>query len=1243
MTSKNMLRFLRIQTGSPGLSGSNSWTEDASDSFMTESPSLSGFRSGLRIATPPNGQGQGPPPERSSGRHQGQEWVAQAQAREHQRQAEWAQVQANVRPDHLPADRPAMSDKSTLKVYLPNGGFNVVKFGDATDIKGIIQLLTCRLGGGQRAFSHLYAMRMVNNITGDVHCLHQDTTMYQVHEKYAGHEEEWRYELRVRYIPTDLQDLYEKDKVTFYYYYDQVRNDYLKKNFESLDLDTAIQLCCIEIRRFFKDMPQIALDKKSNFEYLEKEVGLHKFLPKNVINTNKPKPLRKLIQQHFKKYAVLGDLECMFKFFEILKSVYRFDQERYRCALGSGWSIPVELVIGPQQGISYMTDSAVQPTHMADFSHIQSLQTVVGEGVGKAVLQLRVAGSAELLTITCPSLSVAENMADLVDGYCRLVNNSSTSIWNRKDGQPPKYGHRSRRRSGAAAGITGVPGLAEDYAEIVDEEGDYSSPAKDYELDRQRIELSEIIGEGQFGDVHKGAFKPHGQNDLLSIAVKTCKVETDATMAEKFLEEAYIMQQFDHQHIIKLIGICSSSPIWIVMELARHGELRAYLQSNKQRLDLASLVLYSYQLSTALSYLESKNFVHRDIAARNVLVSSHDCVKLADFGLSRWIDTDTYYKASKGKLPIKWMAPESINFRRFTTASDVWMFGVCTWEILMMGVKPFQGVKNSEVIGKLENGERLALPANCPPRLYSLMSSCWAYEPSKRPTFQQLKQALSDIKEEELAQQQDQLVRETRRTHTNSIGLSDDEPRSRANTVTANHHNQVNDNGVTSYLVASNPEVLSQLLKENEARGVEFNPALYTTPANALNTAKVDFAPTGHPPPSPYTGRTRTRQPSQCSTPGSLERTQSGPRSLPGSTHSTLSRGGSPGSGSGSLEKYRGSVGLRRKPSFAASFNSASQSREGSDEEVERGKHMELEQRLLEATLRQQQIQSEEDSRWLHQEENNLKKRLSITHSFGSEHSDSSDGLMGGHIESPPRTPGPLGALDKDRSSTPVSSGSDERQFIVKKLEPTPTAPLDRTNDRVYDSTTSVVRAVMSLSQGVQAHQANLYLDLVKKVGLELRELLAAVDRLIPAFPAATHRQVEMAHKVLSKDMSELVNSMKLAQKYNNTTVEADYRKGMLSSAHVLAMDAKNLLDVIDNIRLSYPIVDQLILQGRSSHTSGSPARTRSSASASSGSASSSAASSLEKHRDGLSPMNSHRGSPTVSPRHIPSGLGTVT
>lgn len=128
--------------------------------------------------------------------------------------------------------------------------------------------------------------------------------------------------------------------------------------------------------------------------------------------------------------------------------------------------------------------------------------------------------------------------------------------------------------------------------------------------------------------------------------------------------------------------------------------------------------------------------------------------------------------ASKGKLPIKWMAPESINFRRFTTASDVWMFGetelhvfthfctclfqfhvknasllpfspgVCMWEILMFGIKPFQGVKNNDVIGRIENGERLAMPPQCPPTLYSLMTKCWSYDPSKRPRFTELKTQL---------------------------------------------------------------------------------------------------------------------------------------------------------------------------------------------------------------------------------------------------------------------------------------------------------------------------------------------------------------------------------------------------------------------------------------------------------------------------------------------------------------------
>lgn len=88
------------------------------------------------------------------------------------------------------------------------------------------------------------------------------------------------------------------------------------------------------------------------------------------------------------------------------------------------------------------------------------------------------------------------------------------------------------------------------------------------------------------------------------------------------------------------------------------------------------------------------------------------------------------------------MAPESINFRRFTGASDVWMFGVCIWEMLMRGIKPFTGIKNDEVIGKIEQGQRLHLPPECPGPLFNMMNQCWQYYPEDRPTFRDIQQQI---------------------------------------------------------------------------------------------------------------------------------------------------------------------------------------------------------------------------------------------------------------------------------------------------------------------------------------------------------------------------------------------------------------------------------------------------------------------------------------------------------------------
>lgn len=1006
------------------------------------------------------------------------------------------------RQPHSVSQQTAANDPSTLTVHLPNGGINVVRASAGEeDVRSVLRLLSSRLAAGDRVYSACYALRARKN-TGKVRWIHQDTPVSELRTRWPPAE--WRLEMRVRYLPANLRELCEKDRVTFHYYYDQVRHDYLNANHPSIDQDLAIQICCLEIKYYCKDK-QISSDKKTNIDYLEKEFGLHKFLPKCLLDSVKPKVLKKAIQQQFKKVANLSDMDSMLKYLETMHTHYGYDRETFTGALGTGFAIPVELAIGPDIDISYVVHKAGEPptyTKIASFSDIVAVQTLKSNctqshqsqsgSCGKAALQLRVKGASETLTITCSSVEAAESLADLVDGYCRLVTDSQTSLWNR---QTEMSSSSSEGKTSSWEGNTATL-LSEDYAEIVDDDADYSTPAvRDYELVRNQIELTSIIGEGQFGDVHKGTCRVTSANHpslrrqlalqkkqsrgtageyVLPVAVKTCKLDADLDTAEKFLEEAYIMQQFSHPHIIGLVGVCSTPPIWIVMELATLGEMRAYLQQNAHRLEVVTLVQYIYQLSTALSYLESKKFVHRDIAARNVLVSTPTCVKLADFGLSKMVEDKSYYKASRGKLPIKWMAPESINFRRFTSASDVWMFGVCMWEILMLGVKPFSGVKNNDVIGKLENGERLALPARCPPRLYSVMSRCWAYEPSQRPTAHSLKETLFEIYQEERNTAWDTMRRENRRVAASSWGEEAPPKPSRPQTnLTAPTVGPSTTNAAASsaqtYIVAQNPLVLAHLLRENQQRSID--PQAYTTPASS---PEID------------------------------------------------------------------------------------------SEAV-------VEKRLL-AELARQQIQSEEDRRWLQMQEENLKKRLSST-----------SGVDGEAIESLTEAAQQINLREPRTSSQTHSRTNSTETSPANTVKPTESAAVDKSGrprdstEPVYAATTRVVRGVMQLTKcacGNTAPAPSAILACVRGVGGQLRALCHTVDLLARLFPGAAVREVEMAHQVLSKDMAALVEAMRLAIQYHNTTLHHEYTKNMLAAAHILAMDAKNLLDVVDCIRERHPEVD---------------------------------------------------------------------
>uniref|UniRef100_A0A8C4QDU5 non-specific protein-tyrosine kinase n=1 Tax=Eptatretus burgeri TaxID=7764 RepID=A0A8C4QDU5_EPTBU len=623
-----------------------------------------------------------------------------------------------------------------------------VPYREGTEVKAITRSLVASVLGGVGWEDH-FALRRLPSGPGEAGLwLRPEMRVSgpRVPSEAQRPSLEPRYELRIRYFPKSFVSVFAKDKAMLSYLYHQVWSDYMQDYADQVNQEMALQLGCLEIRCFYKDVPFVALEKKSNFELLEKDEGLYRFFPKRLLDAGKPKQLRRLIQQTFRQFAGLSWERSIVRLLQLFSQITRFDQEIYKCALGYGWSISVELAIGPEEGICYRTDRTSQPTHLADFSQVQSILCIRTDSPEqKGNLQLKIAGTCELLAITTPCAASAEGMASLIDGYCHLLNPqpSSLIVWQRR--------------------VSSSNEETDDYAEIVDDEEFYLSPSKrHFEICREDVELVMCIGEGQFGDVHQGIFK-RGESPGAAVAVKACKEGCSEGVRDKFLQEAYTMCQFDHPHIVKLIGVVSDHPIWIVMELCKLGELRSYLQANKFSLDLATLILYIYQLSTALTYLESKKIVHRDIAARNVLVSAIDFVKLADFGLSRHMEDDSYYKASKGKLPIKWMAPESINFRRFTTASDVWMFGVCMWEVLMLGVKPFQGVKNSEVVGRIEGGERLAMPRDCPPTLYSVMSKCWSYEPMQRPGFQELTQQLGEVYQEECQRMQERRRRDHRR------------------------------------------------------------------------------------------------------------------------------------------------------------------------------------------------------------------------------------------------------------------------------------------------------------------------------------------------------------------------------------------------------------------------------------------------------------------------------------------------
>ncbi|XP_025080745.1 ephrin type-B receptor 1-B-like isoform X2 [Pomacea canaliculata] len=256
------------------------------------------------------------------------------------------------------------------------------------------------------------------------------------------------------------------------------------------------------------------------------------------------------------------------------------------------------------------------------------------------------------------------------------------------------------------------------------------------EIDACHIIIETVIGGGEFGDVCKGKLRIPGRPEM-TVAIKTLKPGATEKNRLDFLTEASIMGQFDDPNVIFLEGVVTkSNPIMIVTEFMANGSLDTFLRANDGKFTVMQLVGMMRGIASGMSYLAEMGYVHRDLAARNILVNEMLVCKVADFGLSREIESDTTdgaYTTKGGKIPVRWTSPEAIAYRKFTSSSDVWSFGVVMWEIMSYGERPYWNWSNQDVIKAVEKGYRLPPPMDCPEALHQLMLDCWQKERSHRP------------------------------------------------------------------------------------------------------------------------------------------------------------------------------------------------------------------------------------------------------------------------------------------------------------------------------------------------------------------------------------------------------------------------------------------------------------------------------------------------------------------------------